>query len=214
MPQPFPRHLKNPQFQVGDGASQRPALYFMGMAAIAAYSKVEASLGTAMIHLLGADPEPALVMLTAIKNHNIKQMAYAELASEQLGDLDLPLFTGVMKKCAAAEKERNRLAHDLWATELQLPKAVILISSREFSKIRARGHVLRASPNMGIESTKELIAAIRKSGLVYTKADFVQILDQMNDTFFLVTALTIILDRATPDHEVAKQRQQLQAALQ
>ncbi|MEM6410285.1 MAG: hypothetical protein AAF683_01965, partial [Pseudomonadota bacterium] len=214
MPQPFPKYLKNPQFEVGDGASKRPALFYLGMSIIGAHSKNDAVLNTAMFHLLGADPEPALLMLTAIKNNNIKLAAYTELANETLTEPDLSIFQGVIKRFAATEKERNRLAHDLWAIEPQPPDAVVLISAREFSKIKAKKHLLRGNRPLSAESLDGLINNIRSSGLVYTKEDFIRILKQMNRVFFLVVALSIMLDRETPDHEVSNQRQQLQEALQ
>ena len=214
MPQPFPRNLENPQLQIGDASKQRPDLFMRGMAVIAHHSQVDAVLNTAMVHLLGTDPEPGLIMLSAINNNNIKQKAYTELAKNRLSNEDLIIFEGVLAACAAADKERNRLAHDLWATEAQLPKSIVLVSSREFSRIAVRFHMLRNVPDLSEEIGEQLVAAIRASGLVYDRTDFVRIQEQMSHTFFLTVSLSIMLDHTTPDHEVTKQRVQLQSALQ
>ena len=213
MPQPFPRHLDNPQFTIGHAATQRPDLFTRGMDVIAHHSQIDALLIAAMVHLLGTDPEPAMVMLAAINNNNIKQKAYIELARNRLNDEDVAIFEGVLAACTSADKERNRLAHDLWATEPQLPDSVVLINAREYSKIAARSHLLQDATDLSSEAPEALIRTIRASGLVYVSDDFVRIRRQMSETFFLVVALQNMLDQRTPEKEIARQRQQLRERL-
>lgn len=178
------------------------------------HSQMEASLTTTMMHLLGTNPGPAITMIAAITSNKIKQSAYLSVAKQTLDKEDFELFEYVLSRCAAADRERNRIAHDLWATEAQLPASVILISAKEYAKIGIEIHLLRKHSPIKDEDAERVAQMMRESGLVYNKSDFVRIQKQTGDAFYLVTALSIMLDASSPDHEVANKRNQLQVALQ
>jgi hypothetical protein len=207
----FPDNLNNPNFTIGRAAAERPQLSLMGMNIIMQHSKLDAAIYSLGVTLLGKDPKPALAALAVINKNRIRNQAILAAADLFMSGEQKDLLSAVLAVTEGADKDRNKIAHHLWATETQLPDSVILIDTDKYAMILADMHLQKDSSPTD-EEALQLIARIRTSGRVYKKADFERILQTVERAFFLVTSLSICLERGADHPEGATQLSQLKAA--
>lgn len=212
MPQPFPRHLKNPNFEIGQAATKRPLLCASGMHVIAQHSQLDAFLGVMFTRFLGADPKPSLAILRTLQKSHLKREALLSVAREVLNEELLDLLTAVLAICEPVEKERNKLAHWLWGIENQIPDKVILIDPKDFDRINTAIIEIKLGDGLKIEDAERLQELIRKSGLLYGQEDFARLSTASSRAFFLVTTLHILLQQGSADPEGAKALKMLMEA--
>lgn len=194
MPQPYPKHL-TPNFVVGEAIIKRHALSLAGMHAVTQYSMLEPLLSVVMTKLLGSDPRPAVAILAVIKNSSIRNEALRSVAEESLNADDLALFNAVLGVVDSADKERNRLAHWLWAIDDQLPDAVVLLDPRKYASMNSDVAVAMAKGSTSVEQATALQDKMRSMALVYRQQDFQTAINAVERAFFAITNLTIVLDK-------------------
>ena len=173
MPQPYPKHIKNPKLDIGAAAIKRPKHLMMGMHIISNHSQVDSMLALAFSNLLGSDPAPTIAILNSLRNGRIKREAMEALAKDVLDEEDMKVFRAVLSFSASVEKERNRLAHWIWGIDDQIPDHVVLVNPSKVNKINTMVTVLKSKGNNNFEvsEVEEVMEAIRKSCLVYSIAN-------------------------------------------
>ncbi len=209
MPQPFPKDFRESTFKMGRTTQERPGLCLLGMTVITHYVNLEVTLTNVFLSLLGAEPGPAVAMLTAIKNNNVRNEAFRAVAETVLSREKLELLNAVLAKCETADKERNRIAHWVWATEEKLPDAVILIDPRKYAAFQQKIKITFAMETISTEDASSLQQELRNAALVYRKQDFETAYNHIQRAISLSIALMIYVKQPDGNPEGAKARQML-----
>jgi hypothetical protein len=209
MPQPFPKHLKEFMFNIGDAIQNRQTLSLMGMEVISQYVSLEVSLTNLFMTLLGANPGPAVAMLTAIKNNNIRNEAFRAVAESTLSGERLEILNAVLAMCETADKERNRIGHWVWATEKQLPDAVVLLDPRKVAIVQQKQRVLAEGKKPTAEEIIALMGELRGAALIYMADDFDAANSRVQQANISTITLTIFLRHPDGHPEGAKARKML-----
>jgi hypothetical protein len=208
MPQPFPKHLKACQFHIGKAAVvERPQLCYLGMSVVIEYASLEVALSALFTRMLGANAGPAVAILSVIKNNNIRNEAFRAVADDTLTKENLEFLNAVLAACEVADKERNRIAHWIWAVERQLPDSVALIDPRKVATIQQHVGIMSGSSTK--PSFDELAAIgekIRDSALIYRAGDFEAAWNRINRAVVLCITLSIVVGHPSDHPEGAKAR--------
>jgi hypothetical protein len=181
----------------------------MGMHVITQYVSLETILSALFMTLLGANPGPAVAMLTAIKNNNIRAEAFRAVAETVLTGEKLELLNAVLAKCETADKERNRIAHWIWATEKQLPDAVALLDPRKIAAVQQNVGILSDHNKPTVEEIAAIVDTLRNAALIYRANDFESALNHVQRALGLVVTLSILLKHPDGHPEGAKARRML-----
>jgi hypothetical protein len=181
----------------------------MGMHVITQYVSLEIVLSALFMTLLGANPGPAVAILTAIKNNNIRAEAFRAVAETVLAGEKLELLNAVLAKCETADKERNRIAHWVWATEKQLPDAVALLDPRKIAGVQQNVSILSDHNKPSVEEIAAIADILRNAALIYRADDLESAHNHVQRAIVLVITLSILLKHPDGHPEGAKARQML-----
>lgn len=120
-----------------------PALATLIAYAITDWARVEASLGTALILMLGAEAKAAAAMYGSLKSPQAKAETFLAVARMVLNKELAETFEAVLIHLNRVAETRNRLAHGLWATSRDVPNALLVVDAKhELARERGRAEVV------------------------------------------------------------------------
>jgi len=124
------RPKAEPLIEGSDSLRARPQLAALVSEAIASWADVQFGLGVVLSALTGAGAEQAVAMFLALTSSAAQLAALRAAAEVKLTREELELFQAVMIAVGAVEKQRNKLAHHIWAHAKELPNAPFAGRSR------------------------------------------------------------------------------------
>ena len=134
MPQPYPKNMQ-PSIRVVNAATDRPDHYLLGMQVIAAWSNAEMSLQHVFASMLGANPRPAAAVFSSLISNNAQKDALNAVAEQALSKDERGAFAIIMKRHKGAAKNRDCIAHHIWAIDPRMPDAVVLLDPRKYMDV-------------------------------------------------------------------------------
>lgn len=196
-------------FEMGRTPEKRPVHCLLGMRVIIHYVNLETTLTNLFLSLLGGNPGPAIAMLAAIKNNNVRNEAFRAVAETVLSDEKLDLLNAVLAKCETADKERNRIAHWIWSIEAQFQDDVVLLDPRKLATFQQKTSKTLSEGTLSVDTASGLIEDLRKTALIYRTQDFETAYGHVQRAISLATILMIFLKQPDGHPEGAKARQML-----
>jgi hypothetical protein len=131
MPQPLSIVSPNATARLSPHALlQKPELAALVCSAIAMSSEIDHSIGLLLVRIIGADAAPTIAMYDAIQADRVKMQLLNAAAKAALTSEQHRVYDAVIKVSVAAQKERNRLAHWIWAYSPEVPDALLLANPK------------------------------------------------------------------------------------
>lgn len=114
----------------GTALTQQPELAALVAQAIGLWSEVQFWLGNLLAVLLRANATHAVAMYLSLTSTAAQTAALKGAASAVLGRKRLELFDAVLAHVSTQGKQRDKLAHWLWAHSVNVPDALLLVDPR------------------------------------------------------------------------------------
>jgi hypothetical protein len=147
MPQPLSRVKPNAFFRHDPNAlDDKPHLAKLVANIFAHWGLVEYRLSLLLVRVLGADAAPALAMFSTLTAQHLQLGALEAAAKVALSLEEFDVFQAGIAVTDSVQTPRNQLAHWIWGTAPELPKALLL-----------------AEPKSAKERDRELALALERS---------------------------------------------------
>jgi hypothetical protein len=171
------------------------------MRVIAGWSRLEVSMATIAVTILGDRADSATAALYASLTTNNPQMnALQNIADDALEAPLAELFTALLRISASISKQRTPIAHGVWAISPQMPDAALNIPLQAAIEIQIAfqayvkaGGALSPSPPIKSPGNDKI--------RTYKAADFHEIINRIEkhlQSFALFAALLIIRRESVP----------------
>jgi hypothetical protein len=205
MPQPLSKFIKPgvPWAMAIDAAEipKKPALAVLIAETVAKASAMEHGMAMILVHLLHASPEPAFAMFSEVMDAGNKRSMILAAARAALPAEDFEAFEAISSAYRTQMDVRNKFAHWLWGSCDQVDDALVLVDPRYMLKHR-RNHqqVWNSDEDFGVAETErhELRMAAMSYDFdkiyVYRKADFDNVLRDLDETIQMINLIGFILD--------------------
>ena len=158
---------------------RRPDLAVEIVKTLAAWTKLDASVGVVFTRLIRAEAEKGAAIFNALVGVNAQDAALRAIASLELDQDTFDIFESIGKISNGQKRQRNALAHGLWGTIEKLPDALLLFSQREFVKLMPRVDAAMAAVLAGNRPGESAPQWDLNQVIVYRKADFEEIRRQI-----------------------------------
>jgi len=169
-------------FQIAKALADRPQLFALGMAAIAAHSEAESSLSSTMMGLLGTDPAPGSAIFGVIRNNNLQEQAICELASAVLDSADVQKLKEALKALKVSAEDRNQIAHCMWGIDERITDGIVLSKTNVSAKFA--GEVVRIPVLKNDNDKRDVLGRldklVRDSMEIWRESDFKNAIDKAN----------------------------------
>lgn len=181
------------------------------MAAIAQHSMAESMVSNVLTAMLHADPAPAAAIYGTIRNGKLQRDALMAVASEVLADADRQLFSRVLGLLQTSGKGRDQLAHFLWATDEQLPEALLLVRPDQMWRFSAQERQLNSRGGPTIAEAEDMQQSIRAACTVWSLSDVLDVRERGVRSFAGLIAFSQVIKAA--DEPSARQDRETIASL-
>ncbi len=177
--------------------TERPKLAPLVARAMAGWSEIEGQMGTLIVNMLGANATPTLAMFSALNSAGTQIDALKAAAASVLDPERKQVFDAALALAKTSASARHRLVHRIWGYSEALPNALLLIENEHRSK-----HLLKTKTEF------ELFTQGRPSGstdwprdkiLVYTEADLIQIIAEMDALYEIFYNLSFLVAGGYPE---------------
>lgn len=132
MPQPLSSKFRNGVSYNTDpqAMTKRPELAVKYARCLASWSTVEVELATMMCEAMKAAAGPFAAAYHAL-NSTAAQASVADAAIRETVEAKLlPIFDAIMSQFRSAKKDRDKLAHGVWAFSDELPDSLLMIDPK------------------------------------------------------------------------------------
>lgn len=137
MPNPLSQVRPDASISLGPIALDHQPEISHGIAlVISSWSYIDNLLGLSLAKLLGAQAHIGAGLYLNLSGGTAKKAVLAAAASTALEGEDLGLFEILLGLAASAKKERNNIAHDMWAYSVDVPGALLLIPQSVLLKLQ------------------------------------------------------------------------------
>lgn len=197
MPQPLSKvNSTAPVLFHPKAMSERQELASLVARAVAGWSEIEGQMGTLLVKMLGANARPALAMFSALTSAPAKIATVKAAAETVLQPASNEMFQAVLSVASRRAKQRHSLAHNVWGTAEAIPDALLLAESQDIA-----GYWMQAFQAGELFSRAGVAPAFdwpREKILVYRKADFEEIIAQMDELYDYFYQVSFLLQPNFP----------------
>jgi len=172
---------------------------------ISLWSHIEANLATVLARMLVASAQAGMAMYQAVRSPNAQFDMLKALARETLAPAQLPIFEAAMRLVRRFGRQRDRIAHWLWAYSPDLPDALLLIDPNRAAEYHASlaEHLMQFPHPAGTVNTAPVNAtqfpALNPAiVLVYRDKDFQEVIYDLNTVWNLTVTLIGCVTRGHP----------------
>lgn len=134
MPQPLSRVNPRASVIIGNAGhralSERPALAVLAMEAIGSFSNVESFLLRLFVRLFGGNSTLAARIYLALDGRGPKSAALNEAIAHMDDPRLAELTRAIIAISKSNQKERDKLAHNVWGISPDLPHALLLLDPK------------------------------------------------------------------------------------
>lgn len=197
-PQPLSRVKRDCSIVLGDPTSltRDPAIGAAFSSAIAAWSYVESLYGTILVQLLGAQAEPALSMLHALKSASAQDQALAAAASAVLGPEELDLFIAATTVARRQREQRNDLAHGVVGHSEDVPNAIIIVDPKYMQMFWLDMFVKKRVTHIDAKSfAKDAFDKFCDQAMVYKRKELERRASQFDGVASMLMNVAVIVSR-------------------
>ena len=230
MPQPFPKSIKEFTINCSYPAKKRQLLAIYAAQIFATWATLEMNLTIMVTALPEGSTNSFAAMFDSIPATRAKVKAIKAVARETLSNReDNDLLDSIFKLYASAAKSRNNLAHHIWGTLDELPKALLIVDPtginalsrlnqkysplgglKDYGKTGVGFEKNSSPPDSEVQSvTEEYRSSIR----VWVENDFIEAQKRLDKTFIAITTFTMILVSGTTSQKAKESRKFLNEIL-
>lgn len=134
MPNPLSKVSPGATFSIGlharSSLAERPLLAVLAMEAISSASSLEALMLRLFVTIFGGKESVAASVYLALETAGPKSAAISAAAQATLSKEQQSVLAAIQRLESRNRKERDKLAHHVWAHSAELPNAILLIDSR------------------------------------------------------------------------------------
>jgi hypothetical protein len=170
MPQPLSQVDRKVGYVLGVGEVPFTAgIASLAFAVINLWAQIDAKLGSVIVSIMAADPEPALAMFTAVSSSEAKRDMLYAAADNSLSADAAALIKATVDSCKASRRERNSMAHDIWGRLNTAAAQPICVAAKDFAAHEATSHRIATGP-----SPHNLVQLDRSKIMVWSQQDFIE----------------------------------------
>jgi hypothetical protein len=194
--QPLPYNLHSGPWGIGPTLvpTERPAHTALIGAITVAWPSVLHVAGLILGVLLGGDSEGGVVVFSTLQNARARRDILNAIADFRIPDhRRRELFDAVLNVARYTETERNHLAHGSFGVSAALPDSILWVETKHFGPWNV------ATVRKDSQTTPDEFRELAKHIFVYTHSDLQSILDQVVDTFNILSLYLDYIRHPLPD---------------
>jgi hypothetical protein len=175
---------------------------------IATWSQVECNLGVLLARMLGAAARPSMAMYSALSSSAAQMAALQAAADVALSRERLELFGALLILVKRAATKRNKIAHWLWGTSVQIPNALILLNPDAVHGLHTQNAEYMAAFKNGqtvADHPSTLPPLDLSEAFVYRQQEFTEILAEIDEVRSLTVSFVFMLVIDEPPNGVQYQ---------
>jgi hypothetical protein len=174
---------------------------------IATWSQVECNLGVLLARMLGAAARPSMAMYSALSSSAAQMAALQAAADVALSRERLELFGALLILVKRAATKRNKIAHWLWGTSVQVPNALILLNPDAVHGLHTQNAEYMAACKNGqtVADPSTLPPLDLSEAFVYRQQEFTEILAEIDEVRSLTVSFALMLVIDEPPNGVQYQ---------
>jgi len=149
----------------------------------ATWAMIEHEMALMLVHVLGADSEPAIAMHATLTAQHLQMGALQAAAKAALSADDYQIFQAAISVVESTQTPRNQLAHWIWGTCKQRPDLLVLADPR---KLKVRNSKIAKALESKAKPQEADLQFSPTDVLAYSEKDLSRSLRDLKECFEIV----------------------------